>query len=69
MIHLNYNHNVSRYEFGMKLLEYINSTIIFVNLCEQNMFIPESIKDRMRRMLIILIDIVTLYTDILKNSK
>jgi hypothetical protein len=63
------NDNYSRYEFGMSLLEYTQTIIKFVNLCEQNLYLPESIKYRMKVILTVLIDIVTLYTTMLKNRR
>jgi len=64
-----YHSNISKYVFGMTLLEYTKSTIKLVNLCEQNAFIPDNIKCRMKEILITLIDIVTIFTNILKNSR
>ena len=66
---MNLTDNYSRYIFGMSLLEYTKTTIKFVNLCEQSILIPNSIKYRMKKIVTVLIDIVTLYTNILKNSR
>ena len=65
---MNLNDNYSRYIFGIALLEYTNKTIKFINLCHQSILIPNSVKNRMEHIVNVLIDIVTIYTEILKRN-
>ena len=65
---MNLNDNYSRYIFGITLLEYTNKTIKFINLCDQSILIPNSVKNRMKHIVNVLIDIVTIYTEILKRN-
>ncbi len=65
---MNLSDNESRYIFGITLLEYTKTTIKFANLCDQSMYIPNSVKNRIKHVVNVLIDIVTIYTNILKRN-
>ena len=66
---INTDTNESKYIFGLLLLKYVKSVIQFAFLCEESIIVPQSIKERIKNIIIKLIYIVTIYTEILKKNR